>query len=276
MLRAILLAVLAFACGHRAPASVDKTRVAAEAEAAYEHKDWGTCAAKFELAENWYNAACCRALAGDRDAAFALLGHLTNADPELMSHMKVDTDLAALHYDPRWIKIIDAFAARVAAYEATINRELRDLYDQDQADRQAPADKIDWSQVAPRDQAREKRVDEILAAGGAKVSDDYYHAAMVFQHADGVAGTQHAHDLAMKAVTLDPKNKKALWLAAASEDRILVREGKPQKWATQFTKKDGAWILNPVDPSVTDEQRAEWNVPPLAEAQARAVQMNAK
>jgi hypothetical protein len=30
-----------------------------------------------------------------------------------------------------------------------------------------------------------------------------------------------------------------------------------------------------VDPTITDEQRAQWNVQPLADAQAYAAQMNA-
>jgi hypothetical protein len=59
----------------------------------------------------------------------------------------------------------------------------------------------------------------------------------VWQHGDGVDAIQHAHDLAMTAVKLDPNDKEARWLAAAAEDRVLVRKGKPQKWATQFTKR---------------------------------------
>jgi hypothetical protein len=273
MMRSVLLAMLVSGCGHRAPS---RTQLAAEANDAYEREDWPSCAAKFEQAEDLYNAGCCRALGGDRDAAFALLSRVT--DPGEMAHAKTDSDLDSLHADPRWGKLTVDLAAKSAAYEATINRELRDLFDQDQGDRTQPADKIDWAQVTPRDHAREKRVDEILAACGAKVADDYYHAAMVFQHADGVGGIEHAHELALQAVKLDPTHKKARWLAAASEDRILVRDGKLQKYGTQFSKDNhgGPWKLDPVDPSITDEQRAEWNVPPLAEAQKRAEQMNAE
>ncbi len=199
-------------------------------------------------------------------------------DPSIAAHAAKDADLASLHADPRWTKLLADYAAKNAAYEATLDHELRDLYDQDHADRAKPADQIDWAHVAPRDVAREKRVDEILAAGGAKVSDDHYHAAMVFQHAEGVGGIEHAHELALMAVMLDPSNNRARWLTAASEDRILVRDGKLQKWATQYSKdkNGGPWKLDPVDPSITDEQRAAWNVPPLAEAQKRAEQVNAE
>jgi hypothetical protein len=271
-MRSVLLAILVLGCSH---SKVSRSELAAQGQAAYDRKDWATCGPKFEQAEDWYDAACCRALGGDRDAAFALLARVT--DPDIAAHATKDDDLASLHADPRWTKLLGDFAAKNAAYEATLNHELRDLFDQDQADRTQPADKIDWAQVTPRDVTREKRVDEILAAGGAKASADYYHAAMVFQHAEGVGGIEHAHDLALQSVKLDPNNKKARWLTAASEDRILVRDGKLQKYGTQFSKDNhgGPWKLDPVDPSITDEQRAEWNVPPLAEAQKRAEQMNA-
>lgn len=45
---------------------------------------------------------------------------------------------------------------------------------------------------------------------------------------------------------------------------------------TQYKKVDGAWIVWSVDPAITDAQRAAWEVPPLAEAEARAAQMNAR
>jgi hypothetical protein len=52
-------------------------------------------------------------------------------------------------------------------------------------------------------------------------------------------------------------------------------EDKPQKWGTQYKKINGTWVVWPVDPAITDEQRDAWNVPPLAEAQAQAARLNA-
>lgn len=73
---------------------------------------------------------------------------------------------------------------------------------------------------------------------------------------------------------LDPLNSTARWLAAASKDRYLMTLGKPQLYGTQFKKVDGKWILWEVDPSVTDEERAKWGVPPLVEARKRAEELN--
>jgi hypothetical protein len=85
-----------------------------------------------------------------------------------------------------------------------------------------------------------------------------------------------AYALSLNAMMLDPGNDLAKWLAAAAWDRTLVRLGKPQRYGTQFrVGKDGLRVLELVDPTVTDEERAEWNVPPLEEARKRENRMNA-
>jgi len=243
--------------------------------AAYERKDWAACATAFEQAKDLYSAACCRAQAGALDPAFALLARAID-DGLRDQRLAADDDLAPLHADPRWQRELDHLAAKTAARRAHLNAELIQIYEDDQADRAvASYEQIDWSKVTPRDVARRKRVDEIIAAGGARAADDYYHAAMVYQHGDAVAEIQRAHDLAVQAVALDPTYDQAKWLAAASEDRKLMYEHKAQKWGTQYKKVDGAWIVWPVDPAITDAQRDEWNVPPLADALAHAARMNA-
>jgi hypothetical protein len=262
--------------GAPAPQRAGRQALRAKALAAYQRKDWKACAALFEQAPEPYGAACCRALAGDLDGAFAQLSRAIDAglrDQDLAN----DDDLASLRGDPRWPQALDKQAARAAERRKTLNAELIQLYDEDQADRRASSyEAIDWTKVAPRDQARRKRVDEILAAGAARAADDYYHAAMVYQHGDGPAEIQRAHDLAVKAIELDPTHHAARWLAAAAEDRKLMYEHKAQKWGTQYKKIDGNWIVWPVDPAITDDQRAEWDVQPLADAEAHAAQMNAR
>lgn len=49
--------------------------------------------------------------------------------------------------------------------------------------------------------------------------------------------------------------------------------GRPQKYGTQYTLVDGRYALYPVDPATTDAERAQYDVPALAEAQARAETM---
>jgi hypothetical protein len=172
----------------------------------------------------------------------------------------------------------DPAAAAAAEHDrwlARMHDELYDLYAADQYDRRAQP--VDWDAVTARDTARRARVAEILAAGGASKSIDFYYAALIYQHGPDLEDTRKAHELALHALTIEPVYKPARWLAAASEDRILVSEGKPQKWGTQSTKTspEGPWDLSEVDPTVTDAQRAQWDVPPLAEARRRIEKMNA-
>lgn len=251
------------------------------ADAAYQARDWVKCAEHFARASRLvpagvhaglsYNAACCHALSGNKEEAFAELKRAVEGGWRDAAHMQVDNDLDSLHDDPRWAEVLAGVESGLEAYRGAINRELLDLYDQDQGDRRGA---IDWDSVAPRDEARRKRVDEIVKAGGAKVADDYYHAAMVFQHGNTPEEIKKAHEWARRAVELDPDHDDAKWLAAAAEDRYLMYQDKPQKYGTQFRKIDGKWVLWEVDPSVTDEERARWNVPPLSQARERAARMN--
>lgn len=249
----------------------------AEARAAYARKEWARCAALFEQAHDGYGAASCAARAGVIDGAFAQLtkaidGGLRDVDLER------DPDLEALRGDARWASAMQRFAAQAEAHRRTLDAELTQLFEADQADRAPRQEAIDWTVVRPRDQARRQRVDEILQAAAQRTlaADDYYHAAFVYQHGETPVEIQRAHDLAVRAVEVDPDHEQARWLAAASEDRKLMYEHKAQKWGTQYKKIDGAWLVWPVDPAITDAQRAAWEVPPLVEAEARAAQMNAR
>jgi hypothetical protein len=260
-----------------APGPGERQALKAKAMAAYDQKDFVTCAGLFEQAKDPYSAACCHAQGGNHDAAFAQLGIAIDHGFYNQGQLERDTDLVALHSDPRWQATTAQLAASREAHRKTLNAELMQIYEDDQGDRAVTSyEQIDWTKIAPRDQVRRTRVDEIIAAGGAKVADDYYHAAMVYQHGDRPEEIQRAHDLAVQAVALDPGHDDAKWLAAAAEDRKLMYEGKPQKWGTQFKKLNGTWVVWQVDPAITDAQRAAWNVPPLAQAEARVKQMNAK
>lgn len=154
-----------------------------------------------------------------------------------------------------------------------MNEELRRLYQEDQAERQA-----NWSgqsleffmAVRERDRARRTRADELIAAGALLDAADYFHAAMLFQHGDDLADYWRAHELAKQSADLG--NRTARNLAAAAYDRWLVRQGQPQKYGTQYRvdAERRRVILLPVDPATTDAERRAWEVPPLAWSEQRA------
>jgi hypothetical protein len=153
--------------------------------------------------------------------------------------------------------------------------ELRALYAADQADRTPGTAPKDWQEIERRDQERQARVQALLDAGAAKTGRDYFHAAMVFQHASTPEGIQLAHELAMIAACLGDRGSR--WLAAASYDRYLMYLDRPQRFGTQYrSDADGVMKLYNTAPGVSDAMRAALDVPSLAEAQAREAEMQAQ
>jgi hypothetical protein len=67
--------------------------------------------------------------------------------------------------------------------------------------------------------------------------------------------------------------RPARWLAAAAQDRWLMAAGRPQRYGTQYRSRGGRWELWPVDEATSDDERAAWDVPPLAEARRRAEEL---
>jgi hypothetical protein len=257
----------------------------------YEKADWTGCGDRFVAASSaatearqaskaLVKAARCAARAGRKAApgtAFELLERAAARGCRDVDTLATEADFAPLRTDPRWQPIFGKVQAQAAAArKGLLNPELERLFDEDQADRAAELYNTDWRAMEKHDAERLKRVLEIMEKGGAKEAGDYIHAAMVCQHNIEPANLEHANRWASKAVELDPDYPGARWLAAASKDRYLMWTGKPQLYGTQFKKdKDGPWYLWQVDPTVTDEERARWDVPPLARAKARVEALNA-
>lgn len=83
-----------------------------------------------------------------------------------------------------------------------------------------------------------------------------------------------AHEFCVVALALG--DKRAAWLAAASEDRFLMNISRPQRFGTQFRPEgpQREMKLYRTDGAVSDSLRARLSVPTLAEAKAREAQMN--
>ena len=64
--------------------------------------------------ERLYNAACAAALVGDRDAAFGYLDRAVDAGWLLVDATLGDEDLAGLHDDARWTKVLDRMRQAIA------------------------------------------------------------------------------------------------------------------------------------------------------------------
>lgn len=148
-----------------------------------------------------------------------------------------------------------------------MNAELRQLFQDDQAERQGELSSRPpayWEAVGHRDRARRERAGELIAAGALQEAEDYYHAAMLFQHGAELDDYWRAHELARQAAGMG--YQPARWLTAAAYDRWLAKQGRPQKYGTQYKADGRRYQLLEVGPTTTDVERLEWGVPILAEA----------
>ncbi len=125
------------------------------------------------------------------------------------------------------------------------------------------------------DRQRRTEVMGYLRQGKITAADDLGYAAAIFQHGTCLDHFALAHLLAAKAV--ERGNDWARPLYALTLDRYLVAAGKPQRFGTQYVPvagKPGKCELAPVDPATTDEERKQYGVKTLAEAQAWAASGN--
>lgn len=217
-----------------------------------------------------YNAACAASLSGEVDEAFVWLERSADQGWHDPAHLETDTDLDPLRDDPRFAAFRERFRANAEAYDKEHNAELRAMYEADQAARQdisrdAPEEEREafWAKLMAEDEARRERAAEIAAGGGIKTGEDYFAAAMIYQHGESLDDFAKAREYAAKAVELG--NERGRWLAAAAWDRWLVNAGYHQRFGTQYMC-DPKCRLEPWDETITDEERARWNVPPIEEA----------
>jgi hypothetical protein len=282
----LAIALLLLACA-RQPGRERSVLDAQAGEVAYVNRQYADCAKLFAQAaesatgraraDYVSSAGQCELRNGNRAPAMDHLRRAMQFHPsyydEIVNSAHVSQELAD---DPAWKAIVATFKPRFDEYLASLNAELRDIFFADQRDREGGFDQIDWSVVKGRDAARRDRVRQLAAADQLRSADDYYFAAMIFQHGEDEASYDQAFRYATRAVEMDASFVKARWLAAASKDRYHVARGEPQLYGTQYKRVEGKWLVWPVDFHVTDAERAEWGVAPLETAKKRLEKMNAK
>jgi len=145
------------------------------------------------------------------------------------------------------------------------HHELRALFEADQVDRRALSEGIlSQPELSVRDIQRRQRLEELVADGALVSGDDYYYAAFLLQHGTLPEEYRRAHDFAAQAVTRN--SRPARWLFAATLDRWLVARGERQQYGTQYIRiGQHGYAMYAVDPQVSDEERAQYDVPPLNE-----------
>ena len=155
---------------------------------------------------------------------------------------------------------------------------LARMFQEDQWDRRECPDVGPCFITPARDKDRQRAAMELLQSGQVRTANDFFHAALIFQHAPSADDSALGHALASVAARIDPTHRGAKWLAAAAWDRTLMRRGKPQWYGTQFAKARSGegWELHEVDErAVTDEDRKAVGIAPLVELREQAKKLAA-
>lgn len=260
--------------------SIDAKRLFVEASTAYGEKDFAKAAELyvrvFDAGTTWptvpYNAACCFALLGRADDAFKYLELAVKRGWSDVERLKGDTDLESIHSDKRWDDIVRQCAAKGSELrESVANPELfAELVKRMKADQDARLAKppnvlqmmlIDGENTAWMKQTIEKHG----WPGFAMVGREGAQAAwLLVQHADrDPAFQRRCLDLLTKAFE---KGDASPDQVAYLTDRVLLAEGKPQVYGTQFHAVNGKLQPRPIENQAeVDQRRAAMGLEPLAE-----------
>lgn len=260
---------------------------------AYKAKDYPACARLYgQQADRTppvrgaaYDAACCLALAGEKEAAFARL--LATPSDLLRSHVADDADLVSLHGDPRWTTLLARHRSDMASQMVRRDDALLDELQR----------RIDNDQNA-RNQAMQDPANETLATAMGDIDRDNtaWLKAYLTEHGwpgydvvgrSGSMGffllAQHAdHDpafqdqvLAMLQDAVTRKQASGIHLAYLT-DRVRLAQGQPQLYGTQFHTVDGKLEPQPIaDPGQVEARRAALGMESLDEYTANLQDMHA-
>jgi hypothetical protein len=258
----------------------DPAALMAQATKAHDAKEYAKCVELNDAAIKAgevgstapYNAACCCALDGKTDDAFAWLGRALDAGWRDVEHVKADPDLTSLRADKRWVAVVartEAAAARFAKSlkEPALRDELLKRMKEDQRIRLAAnPDHEEWMRIDADNTAYMKTVlDKHGWPGKSMVGEDgALSAFLLVQHADADPAFQKKC-LEMIILAVENKEASASHMAYLT-DRVLVADGKPQRYGTQFHSVDGKLQPRPTeDPANLDARRKSVGLPPMAE-----------
>jgi hypothetical protein len=217
------------------------------------------------------------------DSAFYFLFVVVEDNYSYNSDLLVEHDLSILHKDPRWKKIESkiklAYYKESQAKDKELGYELYKMYGTDQQYRSkaelykkknAPKQQIDslWVLQGLVDSINLRRLEEIISLHGwpgrtLVGMEGSTNSFLIIQHAN--LTTQKKYLPLIKDAA--QKGEIRLGALAYLEDRILVREGKMQRYGTQLHyTKEGKAELDPIeDEKNVDARRAAMGLEPIKE-----------
>lgn len=210
-----------------------------------------------------YAAACCAAQRGALEAAFSELQLALAFGFRDVERALTDDRLAPLRADKRWMEFLKKAEGQDQAHELALDSTLLGFW------KELESERLKGTVQPGRPEERRRETLARVDQGKLRQPEDYFHAAALLADSDRPDEVARARSLAHRALVLDPDLLAARPLFAQALDREQVLAGNPQKFGTQVVLEGGRWELYPLDPAVTDADRAAWGVPPLAELRAR-------
>lgn len=258
----------------------EANRLASQAGAAYAETNYAQAAELYVRAYEAgatvssvpYNAACSFALAGKTDEAFEYLQIAVDRGWRDLDHLKADADLASLRDDPRWPPLVEKCAAARDDFRKTMTRpeiynELLRRRNIDQQERMASdPDVLAMMKIDADNTAwMKKLIAKHGWPGKSMVGSEGAHAAwLLVQHADQDREFQR-QCLALINAAYE-KGEATGQHVAYLTDRVLVADGKPQLYGTQFHTVDGKLVPQPIESEAeVDQRRAKMGLGTLAE-----------
>lgn len=210
-----------------------------------------------------YNAAGCYALSGDHDKAFQYLELMCSKEFIDIPGLLTDSDFGPIKSDSRWASAVTACENAEKKYVEKSNKILYQLY------------LYGKDNPTFASEARQKII-KLVSTKQLTTANDYFHAASVLSLIPDSPTMTLAEKLAQKADRMQPNHPHARNLAAVTRDRYLWLMNQPQVYGTQIKQdKDKKWTYEPFNPKgVTDQQRADANIPSLATLYKRLKLLN--
>ncbi|MFT5199176.1 MAG: hypothetical protein ACI87O_001840 [Planctomycetota bacterium] len=121
---------------------------------------------------------------------------------------------------------------------------------------------------------RYSKVESWNKKGKLVTPEDQLWAAATLIHAE--SAERIALSLELSRAAASAGETRALPLIAQAMDKQALQAGKPQPYGTQylFHKDPGVWVLYDIDPRISDTERSDMGLPPLAELYANVKVLN--
>lgn len=234
-------------------------------------------------ASQYYNAACSWALSGDTIQSIKNLNLSADKGWKNLKHIKRDKDLASLYEIKGWAEILKKVQANLDEYEKDFDKPLKEqleqIYVRDQTLRQlyrtaeekfgreSDEMKYFWELVSEQDSLNELEVIKIIEENGWVGKSLVGGQAnmtlwLVIQHAP--IETQEKYLPLLEESVL--KGESSGRHLALLEDRVQMRNGKPQTYGSQITRDEesGKQIVYEIwEPEYVNQRRKKVGLGPI-------------